>query len=409
MKLLHVTPWYEPAWKTGGTAVAVSRLCRELADRGHDVTVYTTTDDGEGGTIDMPLGEPVDRGGVTVEYYEPDFWFPPKRSFSASGLLSRLDETVPEFDVIHVASTRHRFEQKVHELATTHDVPYVISPHASLMEWWMQNIGRGQLKRFYLWRTGHEVIEDAAAIHFLSDTERDRSRTYTSTVPSFVVPNGIHVGEFSEPAIDGRERRTHYGVPKDATVLLHLGRVHPQKNIHLTVDAVAELVASGEEVYYVVVGPVSDAAYHRRIVEQVEDHGIQRHVQIHPPVPRARLKEAYSIADVLVQPSKVEGISMTLIEAMARSVPAIVSDKVGNATEIREWDAGEVIDSRSDAIVDAVSSLEADRHEELSANAWEMAREVYDIPKVAQRMEQAYEDVLSGDRTEALRWEEGEP
>ena len=41
MKLLHVTPFYEPAWAYGGMVRAVAGLCRALAKRGHDVTVVT--------------------------------------------------------------------------------------------------------------------------------------------------------------------------------------------------------------------------------------------------------------------------------------------------------------------------------------------------------------------------------
>jgi len=41
MKLLHVTPFYEPAWAYGGMARGVAGLCRALARRGHDVTVLT--------------------------------------------------------------------------------------------------------------------------------------------------------------------------------------------------------------------------------------------------------------------------------------------------------------------------------------------------------------------------------
>src|SRR6185503_15187989 len=41
MKLLHVTPFYEPAWAYGGMVRAVAGLCRALARRGHEVTVVT--------------------------------------------------------------------------------------------------------------------------------------------------------------------------------------------------------------------------------------------------------------------------------------------------------------------------------------------------------------------------------
>ena len=46
MKILHVTPWYEPAWSTGGTAISASNICRAQANLGHEVTVFTTTEAG---------------------------------------------------------------------------------------------------------------------------------------------------------------------------------------------------------------------------------------------------------------------------------------------------------------------------------------------------------------------------
>src|SRR5205085_1289760 len=41
MRILHVTPFYEPAWAYGGMARSSAGLCRALARRGHEVTVAT--------------------------------------------------------------------------------------------------------------------------------------------------------------------------------------------------------------------------------------------------------------------------------------------------------------------------------------------------------------------------------
>src|SRR5260370_167350 len=42
MRILHVVPTYLPATRYGGPIYAVHGLCRALAARGHDVTVFTT-------------------------------------------------------------------------------------------------------------------------------------------------------------------------------------------------------------------------------------------------------------------------------------------------------------------------------------------------------------------------------
>src|SRR5262245_42309667 len=47
LQILHVTPFYEPAWAYGGMARASSGLCRALARRGHAVTVATARFDRE--------------------------------------------------------------------------------------------------------------------------------------------------------------------------------------------------------------------------------------------------------------------------------------------------------------------------------------------------------------------------
>ena len=42
MNILHIVPYFYPAWAYGGTPRVVFELCRELVKKGHNVTVYTT-------------------------------------------------------------------------------------------------------------------------------------------------------------------------------------------------------------------------------------------------------------------------------------------------------------------------------------------------------------------------------
>ena len=63
MRLLHVVPTYVPAWRHGGPIRAVHGLCRTLAVRGHEVTVFTTDVD-TGGAV--PVGRAVPLDGVVL-------------------------------------------------------------------------------------------------------------------------------------------------------------------------------------------------------------------------------------------------------------------------------------------------------------------------------------------------------
>ena len=42
MKILQVIPYFVPAWGYGGPVQVAYRVSRELRQRGHEVTVYTT-------------------------------------------------------------------------------------------------------------------------------------------------------------------------------------------------------------------------------------------------------------------------------------------------------------------------------------------------------------------------------
>ena len=42
MKILIITPYFEPAWAYGGPPKVLSDLSKYLIKKGHQVTVYTT-------------------------------------------------------------------------------------------------------------------------------------------------------------------------------------------------------------------------------------------------------------------------------------------------------------------------------------------------------------------------------
>ena len=82
MKILHVTPIYEPAWKAGGVVRSTSLICRALAELGHEVVVFTTNADRQG-YLSVPVNRPVNVGGVEVWYFHTNM----PKAFRYSKLL----------------------------------------------------------------------------------------------------------------------------------------------------------------------------------------------------------------------------------------------------------------------------------------------------------------------------------
>src|ERR1017187_1168398 len=100
LRILHMTPFYEPAIQYGGPVRSVAALCKGLVNLGAEVTVFTTNADGKG-NLAGPVGTPTNIDGVQVYYFERES---PRRFFRCPTLLSAALGRSSEFDLVHSSS-----------------------------------------------------------------------------------------------------------------------------------------------------------------------------------------------------------------------------------------------------------------------------------------------------------------
>ena len=125
------------------------------------------------------------------------------------------------------------------------------------------------------------------------------------------LPNSVDLAEF-RPADESvrREARERLGLPLEAFIIGGVGRLTPQKNFGLLLDAAPE---DGSLVALFGSGP-EEAMLRRRAKVNVRFMGTVSE--------RAAI---YRSLDVLVLPSRFEGLPMTVLEAMASGVPVLAS------------------------------------------------------------------------------------
>ncbi len=130
-----------------------------------------------------------------------------------------------------------------------------------------------------------------------------------------VVPNGVDTDLF-RPA-----PRT----PSDTIRLLSVSRIVPRKNIPVLIAAVNALAREGERRFQLIVAGTGPSEGE---VEQLarESAGDVRFLGF---VDEAKKRELLAEADVFVQLSTREGLSIATLEAMASGVPCMVSDLPG--------------------------------------------------------------------------------
>jgi glycosyltransferase involved in cell wall biosynthesis len=136
-----------------------------------------------------------------------------------------------------------------------------------------------------------------------------------------VIPNGVDCERFSPVA----EASHTTGLE-----LLYSGRLIPLKNIDVIIQAIALLRSQGLEASLRIIGvgpqesSLRELVARNRLEHAVEFVGAIAHDQIH---------RAYQRADLYIQLSRVEGMSNSILEAMASGLP-IITTGVGGAADL---------------------------------------------------------------------------
>lgn len=133
---------------------------------------------------------------------------------------------------------------------------------------------------------------------------------------STVIPNGVERPEVVAPAII----RNKYGLEKDGYILF-LGRIVPEKGIQYLIEAYSRLKTDKK---LVIAGGSSDTS------EFMAD--LKRRTQSNPNiiftgfVKGGLLSELYSNAYIYALPSDLEGMPLSLLEAMSHGTCSLISD-----------------------------------------------------------------------------------
>jgi glycosyltransferase involved in cell wall biosynthesis len=178
---------------------------------------------------------------------------------------------------------------------------------------------------------------------------------------------GVDVRHF-RPDRDGTPWRWRLGVAPDAALVLHVGRLAPEKNLETLCRAWSlARAALGRRATFVVAGdgPVGPALEAR--MPWVRRVGF---------VARDSLADLYAAADVCVLPSATETCGLVALEAMASGVPVIAADAGGLRESVRSGANGLLApptDARAFAahIVELV--MEQDRRRTLAGGARQFA------------------------------------
>jgi len=146
----------------------------------------------------------------------------------------------------------------------------------------------------------------------VAETFKARSNVYANVA---VVVNGQNIPQ----AYPRAEARAALGLPSEGYILGQIGRLSHQKNQGFSLELMPHL----PEAKLVLVGIGPDEAAVR---SQIDSAGISDRVHIIPSIAHDRIGLFYSAVDLVLFPSRYEGLSLAAIEAIHAGVPALCSN-----------------------------------------------------------------------------------
>ena len=348
MQILHVVPSYLPAVRYGGPIFAVHGLCRALAARGHEVQVFTTNIDGPGITP-TPIATPVDLDGVQIRYFPCPLL---RRLYWSPALGRALHQEVGKFDIVHLHSVFLWPTWAAARAARNAGIPYVLSPRGMLVKDLIARRSR-LAKSAWIHLIERSNVQQAAALHLTSQLEGKELECFGWRLPRLVIISNA----IDEPSAQNGEVASDVeAITSEQPLVLFLGRLSWKKGL----DRLLQAFARTQSGTLVVVG-TDDENFAPKLVKLAQELRITDRVRILPRTVIGSDKERlFAAARLFVLPSYSENFGNTVLEAMRRVVPVIVTPEVGAAEVVRQSGAGLVVAGDVEPLSSAIRLLLAD-------------------------------------------------
>jgi len=334
MRALHVVPAI--AARYGGPSAAALGMCRALRAVGVGTLIATTDADGRG-RLEVPLGRVCQYDDVDVVFFRRRF----SEAYKWSGELSGwLESHAGEFDVAHIHAVFSHSSIAAGRACRAAGVPYIVRPLGTLDPW---SVNRKRLRKQALLRLGADrLLSGAAAMHYTTTDEERLARSAVSHLPAgAVVPNGIDDAAFLAPAPAGAS---------DPYVLT-LGRLDEKKGIDLLIQSVHALAGHAPAAAWrLIIGGDGEPAYVDHLRALAANGPAASRISFAGWIAGDAKPALFRGAGLFVLPSHQENFGISVAEALAASVPVIVTPGVNLAADIESAAAGWVVERSVSAL-----------------------------------------------------------
>ncbi|EMA30475.1 glycosyltransferase family 4 protein [Haloarcula japonica] len=283
----------------GGVARVIEQQAIELRNGGYDIDIFTLE-----GTRKPPEDVSLHALGhfETSPYKEVD-----KLLTLASPSALNFVRSANRFDLI--ITHRFPFSTLGHMAKVIHNVPYVYWSHPSgSSDELFEGLAHAWARVQHHLETQNYAVRKADYLCAVSEESGEYIEAKTGR-EAVVVPNTITESRFGDVA-DEKKINEQFGLTPHDTIVLHVGRISPRKNIHRLIEAFQAATEGEAECKLLLVGEESMPEYSDRVRELADDD-----VVLTGFVDDKTLAGIYNRSNVYATCSLSEGWGLPLSEA----------------------------------------------------------------------------------------------
>lgn len=336
MRYAIVTETYPP--EINGVALTVANLASGLRGRGHAVQVVRPR---------QAAGDLHDAGDALLLPGLPLPTYPGLRFGLPAARLLRRAWQRQRPDAIYIA-TEGPLGWSALRAARQLGIPVATGFHTRF-DRYMADYGAAFLAPVALaWMRNFHAGADATLVPTRELADALRALRFRNVAQlGRAVDTGLFDPRHRDPVL-----RQQWGAGDDTPVLLHVGRIAPEKNLGLAVRAFRALQAVRPGARFVWVGDGPEREKLQRTHPEFIYCGIQR---------GADLARSYASADLFVFPSRSETFGNVTLEALASGLPTVAFDYGAAREYLRDGIGGAApADGDEDAFIGAVMRLGTD-------------------------------------------------
>lgn len=227
--------------------------------------------------------------------------------------------------------------------------------------------------------------------YIVTINQEDYKRAGTFHAPNvrYIPGVGVDINRIKECEVDRAEYKEKLGLPKDCVLLLSIGEMIERKNHEVIVRALAQV--KNKNVYYAICGkgPLKDHLHDLAVSLGVGDR--VKFLGFRKDIP-----ELCNTADISAFPSKIEGLGLAGIEAMAAGVPLLSSNVHGILDYVKDGITGYAISpSDVDGFARAIEVLSSSEDERTNMkDACQKVIEPFEINNALRVMWNIYDEIL---------------